>query len=223
MRALWVTLCCALTAVNYVQAEAYRPRDRDDGFNPLDVVKEMPSPMRMFGSSDRRRHDRHRMRPPLHRPPLPGYPGAPYAYPPAVPIPYGPQPYYPGPSIQSGAAAGQAVNAPPQSVETIPVRPDDTHAQPATPADPGMRPSIPDASSQQSGYNFRPVTPLQPNAMETAPLPATPIEAASPAAQAPLPPIPAPALPGDSEEPVMINGKPAVFRPLHLGSESTAE
>jgi len=217
MRALWVTLCSALIAVTYVQAEAYHPRDRDDSFNPLDVMREMPSPMKVFDSSDRRRHDRRRMRPPLHRPPRPGYPGAPYAYPPVAPIPSAPHPQYAAPVTQSGAVSGQAVDPAPQTVVAPPARPGAEHARPVTP-------TASYAAEQAPGYSFRPMTPLPQDAGEPTPLTASPTPAAAiPTAQAPQPSIPVARPSSGSQESVMVNGKPAVFRPMHLGSEGATE
>ncbi len=220
MRARWVALCCVFMAANNVQAEPYRSWDRDDSFNPLDAMREMPNPMGVFDSADRRRSERRRMRPPIHRPPppLPGYP-APYAYPPVVrPSPYGVHPYSPAQS-QPSASGRQAVDSPAQENQNPPSNPMTEHQQSAAPSVPGVQqPATPYPENQQSGYNFRPVAPPEQNAPEAAPLPETPAEP-MPLERAQQPPSPAPAPPSGSQQTPMINGKPAVFRPMELGVE----
>ncbi len=94
MRLSWLPICCILTGMTQAHADSYR--DRDDGFNPLNVMQGMPNPMNMFDSSDRRRDERLRRPPPPGVVPGYGYPG--YGLPAPAPM----APYYtaPPPSLR---------------------------------------------------------------------------------------------------------------------------
>lgn len=227
MRTLWVAICCTLTAVNNIQAESYRSWDRDDGFNPMGMMREMPSPMNMFDSSDRRRDDYRMRRPPLYRPPFPGYPGMPYGYPPAT-VPYGHYPGHPVQSTQSNAAR-QGDNPPNHTAQQPTVPSVDTVKQPAPPIQ-SPQPAMPYDKEQQTGYSFRPMTPMQQDT-EKIEAPFISTDKSYPPDTAPqtwiTPPTSPPATHSDtfddSREPALINGKPALFRPMHLGVETSAD
>ncbi|MEN8177026.1 MAG: hypothetical protein ABFS39_00210 [Pseudomonadota bacterium] len=220
MRAPWLALCCTLAAVNSVQAEPYYSRDRDDGFNPIDVVWEMPSPMKVFDSSDRRRSERRRIRPPFHRPPMPAYPR--YAYPPSRPVPYNYYPNYPVQPMQNNAPR-PGLPPPahtPQPPTATPII--ESAEQPVTAPDPAAQPTSSYAKETPPGYNFRPMTPMQQDVEEIAPPSATHESPTGPDT-APQSSITPPRTQNVSPESVLINGKPAVFRPMHLGAESPPE
>jgi len=189
-------------------------------------MREMPSTMNLFDSSDRYRRDRHRRRPLPHRPPAPGYPLAPpYAYPP-VAAPYGAPPIYPGQTNQH-TQIQQSVYPPSQTINVPETETTDNLEQPGTSSVQSSPQNMPDENHQQSGYSFRPLAAPPEKNQEAIPS-YTPDEtqAGSYTIQPLLDPPPAPppeAASGNSDAPVMINGKPAVFRPMNLGVESSEE
>lgn len=222
MRIFWHSLCLFLTAVTAVQADSYRhSSDRDDGFNPMNMMQGMPSPMGMFDSSERRR-DARRHRPP---PPVPGY--YPYGYeraPAYGPPPVGQPPYgYPN---RPAVAPRQSQTAP-----SAPPAPSHSSSQPA----PQSPAAVQDGRDRSGDYSFRPMTPMQPE-MDSAKPSAGPAEGAAPTgswqgARQYTPTPPASTAPGGGTQPpatqasdeVMVNGRPAVFRPMNLGAEPPAQ
>jgi hypothetical protein len=218
MRLLWLPFCCLLAGAASAQADAYR--DKDEGFNPLDVMQGMPNPMNMFDASERRRQDRFKRPPPPRVPP--GYPYPPPA-PPAYRVPPGPAvPYYSGrPAIPQ-----QTPPSPAQSLERTPDQgPPGSAAspQPDVRSQPRQPPA---ADTAQPAYRFRPMTPE-----ESTPQPAmTPTDPEQTTRSTPVSPSkPSPRgstatgttlmPPYAEQEPPMINGKPAIFRPLDQGVE----
>lgn len=228
MRAFWVTLC-AVTALTSVQAESYRSKDRDDGFNPLGFMRDMPSPMNMFDARDDHHKDWRRRRPPFYPPPppAPGY-GAPYAYPaaPWAPANYAGHPYQP----QQSPVPTQTSQPPrsiPQAAATSSPR---ENPQPVETPSREPQAVTPTHESSDSGYSFRPLTPapeLKPPQEQDVDLP--PFASAlkpAPDAEAQQPPAAAEPIQRkeqpsgqDTEGEVMVNGKPAVFRPMNMGTE----
>ncbi|MEN8167232.1 MAG: hypothetical protein ABFR65_07110 [Pseudomonadota bacterium] len=224
------SLCLFLAAVTGVQADAYRySSDRDDGFNPMNVMQEMPNPMGMLDASDRRRDERrHRPPPP---PPVPAYPYG-YGRPPAyAPPPAGQSPY--GYPRQPAVAPTHNQTLPSdRPTPPVPAAPRSTFAKPA-PEKPAM---AQDQQHRSENYSFRPMTPMQPD-METAAPTANPASGATPTSNWPgtVEPTPPPnpdtatssrrTLPPVTEksDDVMVNGKPAVFRPMNLGVESPSQ
>lgn len=217
MRTLCLALCCALSAATCAQAESYSGRDSDDGFNPFGVMRDMPSPMSMFDSSDKHRRDRHRPRPPRHLPPpIPGYPGM--AYPPTAPAPYA---YPPGPQPTQGNVPTPTVPTPGYSYQS-PQPPLSTGSsqQPISPVVPtqqdNARTSYPQATD--NNYNYRPTDSDSASPMPTESSQGKATNDTTTLAQ---PSSDQPGVRDDSQEPVMYNGKPAVFRPMNLGVEET--
>lgn len=205
MRPLWLPLCCVLAGITAAQADSYR--DKDDGFNPMNLMQGMPNPMNMFDSSDNRRDDRPRRPPPPPR-------GAPYPYPapPAYGMPHAPMPpYYSGPTIQP--LPQPAVQSDAQDLSTH-------HPEPAAnppygsvppPRNPAMPSALPDTA--QPAYSFRPMTPAQPQLPASATEQPPPVQPQAPASTGET----VLSTPYSAQETPMVNGHPAVFRPMHLG------
>jgi hypothetical protein len=221
MRMLWLPFCCLLLAMSNGLADS--DRDRDGGINPLNVMKGMPNPMNLFNSSDRRRADG-----PPRRPPPPRFPpGHPYAPPAAYQRPIAPTaPFYPGQPVRPMTPPAPQYLSP--RGETItPQPPQATSPYSASP--PGSVETSTrgreDTDPAQPAYRFRPMTPVE---SESATPPAAPYEqsirrepnAAPPAEETAAPPPGISPAPRESSQEVpMVNGQPAIFRPMHLGVE----
>lgn len=225
-RIISYSLCLFLAAVTSVQADTYRhSSDRDDGFNPMHVVQGMPNPMGMFDSSDRRRYERR------HRPPPPGYPYG-YGRPPVYAPPLAGQPPYGYPSQPAVAPTHNQTVPNARPTPSVPAAPRSTFAKPA-PEKPAM---AQDQQDRSENYSFRPMTPMQPD-METAAPSANTASGATPTSnwQGAVEPTPSPnpntatssrrTLPPVTEksDDVLVNGKPAVFRPMNLGVKTPSQ
>jgi hypothetical protein len=225
MRLLWLPFCCILAGMTHAYADSYR--DRDDGFDPLNVMQGMPNPMNMFDSSDRRWDERHRRPPPPGVIPGYGYPTPPgYGLAPPVPM----APYYAVPPAQPALQA-----APPSPVQPSDQAVISNHPEPTVVAPYGtMPPPVPETQTRSSAtpeptqpaYQFRPVTPL-----ETAPAEHSSVEPRqepTTVEQHMSQQLQEPAETGEmkltapysAEETPLVNGQPAVFRPMHLGVET---
>jgi len=222
MRFIWLPFCCILAGVTHAQADSYR--DRDEGFNPMNVMQGMPNPINLFDSSDR--DDR-----PRHRPPPPRMaPGYPYPAPPGYAAPPTRAPYYAAPNTQPPVQTPpQRPTQPPAQADVAPSH-EPAMAAPygAAPPPAGIRqgPSPVVSESAQPAYNFRPMTaPEQPpaNAPMATEQPAT--GDPQPSAPGQFPDVPASGQtvitpPYPEQETPMVNGQPAVFRPMNLGVDN---
>lgn len=202
-RILWLAFCLLVTTGVATQANA--SRYRDDGFNPMNMMSDMPGPMNVFDSSDRRR-DRRRHRPPPPRPaPAFGYGGyPPYARPPVAPAPHAyPRIQQGGRPQPGGSVAGQP--SPQTKPETAPVTKDVDAQQPR---------------GQTPDYSFRPVLPAAAPTPTTVPGTRAAREESRQVHSQPAPntrllkPLPE----KKPNEPILVNGKPAIFRPMEPGS-----
>jgi hypothetical protein len=224
MRFIWFPFCFILVAVAHVQADSYR--DRDDGFNPLNVMQGMPSPMGMFNSSDR--DDRPRRPPPPPRM-APRYPyPAPSAYgvPPVPRAPYHAAPHtqstwQPVPQRSPQPPSQTNVSRPPEPAPSAPYQ--EVPSPTLDRQSPSPRSSQPSA---QPAYSFRPMTPPEPPAAEaptTAGQPVTGDAQPAPPAQyrrAPASGQTVLTAPYPEQETPMVNGQPAIFRPMDLGVDN---
>ncbi|MDJ0807647.1 MAG: hypothetical protein QNJ78_12535 [Gammaproteobacteria bacterium] len=175
--------------------------------------------MNMFDSKDKHRRDRRRPPPPpYYAPPRPAFPGA--VYQPGVPVPYGPYPQQPRQTLQS-TAPQPAAPPPVQAPSTAPAI--QSASQPAANQAMTATQTPRQYAEQPAGeYQFRPMPSMRPSPETETRSPYV----SEPSASAPAPERqptaqPSPKVQEYSQEPAMINGKPAVFRPLHLGTEQT--
>ena len=222
MRFLWLPFCCILAGATHAQADSYR--DRDEGFNPMNMMQGMPNPMGMFDSSERDDYSRHRPPPPPRM--APGYP---YPAPPGYAAPPVPRaPYYATPNTQP---TPQEI---PQSSAPAPAQTDVGSSRPAEAPSYGMAPPPADASqgpspvmpeAAQPAYSFRPMTPPE-QSPATAPMTAVQpgVDNPTPSSEH-FPEVPASGQtvitpPYPEQETPMVNGQPAVFRPMGLGADS---
>ncbi|MGD8587904.1 MAG: hypothetical protein PVG22_03640 [Chromatiales bacterium] len=222
MRFIWLSFCCILAGVTHAQADSYR--DRDDGFNPMNVMQGMPNPINMFDSSDR---DEHPRRPP---PPPRVAPRYPYPAPPAYGMPPTPRaPYYAAPNTQPALqSAPQRPQQPPTQANVAP-SPESAVAAPAGSVPPfplnrqSPTPLLQDTA--QPAYSFRPMTAPEQAASE-APMATDQTRPGNPSAAASAQHRSFPTNgqtvvtpPYQEQETPMVNGQPAVFRPMDLGGD----
>ena len=225
MRFIWLPLCCVLAGVTQTQADTYR--DKDEGFNPMNVMQGMPNPMNMFDSSNRDDYSRHRPPPP---PPPRMAPGYPYPAPPGYAAPPVPRaPYYAVPNTQPPMqeTPSSATFPPAQTEIGSSAEPAETPSYGMTPPAAGATqapsPVMPEA--EQPAYSFRPMTPPD-QASANAPMTTEQPGAGNPASP-PENSLEVPASgqtvitePYPEQNTPMVNGQPAVFRPMGLGAES---
>ena len=201
-RQSWLSIGCILTLTAcplFASDLGNAPLLAGGGFNPMGMMDDM------FDSDDRRH--RHRRPPPPYYAPGYRYPGPPVHSAPR-PVPYqGAVPYGQAARGTPQSAAPAAAYAPPPPPGAAPAaaapqriyRPADGHrTQPPSPASASAYPISPPSSIGSS-----PSTSDHPVAPHHSPEPAQ--EAASSSQTA--------------GQQYMINGKPAVFRPLDLGTE----
>ena len=223
MRFIWLPFCCILVGVTHAQADSYR--DKDEGFNPMNVMQGMPNPMNMFDSENR--DDRLRHRPP---PPPPRMaPGYPYPAPPGY-APPPRAPYYAAPNIQPPVQT--PLQRPPQAPEQADVGPSPAPAAAAPygavppPAGISQGPSPVMPESAQPAYSFRPMTAPEPDSVND------PVAAEQSVTANPPPPttwqfpkVPESGQtvitePYPEQETPMVNGQPAIFRPMNQGVDN---
>jgi len=213
MRFFWLPICCLLAGAVPAQADSYR--DGDEGFNPFNMMQGMPTPMNLFDSSDRSDHPRHppppRMAPGYAYPPPPAYGRTPH---PMAPYQAGPVPQ---PPRQSPA------QPPVRATVTPPPQPGMTESyEAATPPPAASPPSHGPifSDTEQPAYSFRPMSPQEP-APAGAPAPTQrPAAAPEPSREMPSNGETVLTPPYSEKETPMVNGHPAVFRPMHLGADN---
>ena len=223
MRFIWLPFCCILAGVTQAQADSYR--DRDEGFNPMNVMQGMPNPMNMFDSSERDDYPRHRPPPPPRM--APGYP---YPVPPGYAAPPAPRgPYYAIPNTQPPLQEIPHSSAQPPAQMDV-----GSSSEPAEapsygmvppPVDAGQAPSPVMPEAAQPAYSFRPMTPPDlpsANAPITAEQPGTgnPASSSEHFSEVPASGQTVITAPYPEQETPMVNGQPAIFRPMDLGADS---